>query len=117
MSDENKLLKTAADKLRTLAQETKTYRNKEEIEKLAFSIVTKMAEQNSFDSPKEALEKYSEYKEKDIEDLKITEKALELDLKNFFNNQEKVAEDLGSLTNEPTGHDMDNLTSMLLEDL
>ncbi len=107
--------KTAEEHYSFLLNEYKKNLSFQEIEKVAFEVVTKMAEKGQISTPEEAIEKIAEYREKAIDDLKIIDKALD------FGPVEKTAEtqkaaELGSLSDTPSGDGQDNLTSFLLED-
>lgn len=115
------MLKQAAEQLKALKNEVEEYRTYQEIEKQAGLIIGKMIENEQFDSPLEVLEKLSELKEKDLDELKVIEKAIELN-KSQSHNLNKTAHkkvagnDLGRLSDAPSGDGMDNLTSFLLKD-
>jgi len=109
------LYKTAEDHYNFLLSNYKDTLNSKEIEKLAFAVVTKMAEVGTISTPEEAIEKIAEYREKGLEDLKIIEKAI--DLGPVVKTAEHESVKLGSLSDSPSGDGQDNLTSFLLEDI
>ncbi len=108
----NEFYKTAEEHYSFLLNQYKEKLNSEEVEKLAFEVVNKMAENGNITTPEQAIEKIAEYRDKAIEELKILNQALDL------GPVEKTAEvpKLGSLSEAPSGDGQDNLTSFLLED-
>ncbi|MBC8549306.1 MAG: hypothetical protein H8D23_06610 [Candidatus Brocadiales bacterium] len=100
------IMKTAASHLRNLSAEVQEFRDAEERRGLVEAILEKTA---SDISGSEVLEKYSEYMERDLEELKIIDKAIELTKTGELN--------LGSLSTQGADTaDMDALTAMLMED-
>ena len=103
---QNDIMKTAASHLRNLSAEVQEFRDIEERRKFVEAILEKTA---SDISGSEVLEKYSEYMERDLEELKIIDKAIELTKTGELN--------LGSLSTQGADNtEMDALTAMLMED-
>jgi len=101
------IMKTAASHLRSLSAEVKDYREKEAKRGIVEGILMKTADVEI--SPSEFFEKYSSYMEKDLDELKIVEKAIELT---------KTGEiSLGSLSAQPADNgELDPLTALLVDD-
>lgn len=100
--NQKEIMKTAAVQLRGLSTKLKEYVEKEEIAKLAEEIIKKTLGD-------ETLLKLAEYKEKNIEELKIIEKAIELHKTGELN--------LGSLSQDFSDNgELDALTAFLVED-
>lgn len=103
-------MKQAAVAIRSLEQEKKDLERILEIEKVAERLVRKFIEIEELNG-EEALQKFSEFREKDLEELAIIEKALELTKTGSFR--------LGNLSTEVSGahSDVDSLTAFLLEQI
>ena len=111
MPDKTEILKTAASQLRELSVKTDEFEKTAEHNKLAEHVLKKMIDKNMLTSPSEVLAKLAELRQSSDEDLKVTEKAIEIDGKN-----ESLSK-LGSLSDHPTADGLDPLTALLLEDL
>lgn len=105
--DRKEIMKTAASQLRSLSSEVQEYRDLEVKRDLAEEIVKKTSDDLT---SSEVFEKISELMDKDLEELKIIDKAVELHNTGELN--------LGSLSPHlGDGEDMDPLTAMLVEDM
>lgn len=104
--DQKEIMKTAASQLRGLSSEVQQFRENEEKRDLVEGILKKTA---SAPTVKEFLEKRAEYMDKDLEELKIIDKAVEL---------QKTGElQLGSLSAQSADNgSMDALTAFLVDD-
>lgn len=100
------IMKTAASHLRSLSAEVQSYREMEEKRKFVENILEKNA---SYISGAEFIDKFAEYMSKDLDELKIIEKAIELS---------KTGElRLGSLSTQAADNGgMDPLTAFLVEE-
>lgn len=104
--NKNEIMKTAASQLRKLSAKVKE--QEEEIEKESFvrNFLYKIADNFSGE---ELLDKYAEYMKKDLEELKIMDKALEFSKTGELN--------LGTLSTQTADNgSMDPLTAMLIEE-
>lgn len=105
--DQKEIMKIAASQLRSLSQEVKIFRETEERRTLVEAILSKTA---SDWSGQEVLEKQGEFLDKELEELKIIDKAVELQKTGELN--------LGSLSSQSSvsEDDLDPLTAYLVED-
>ena len=105
--DQKEIMKTAASQLRSLVSEVETFREVKQKQEVVEEILQKTAENLS---GFETLEQRDDLMEKDLEELKIIDKAVEL---------QKTGElKLGSLSIESADNgELDPLTALLLEDL
>jgi hypothetical protein len=102
----NDIMKIAASHLRNLSAEVRAYREKEERRECVERIIRNTA---SDLSGSDFLDKYAEYMEKDLEELKVIEKALELTKTGELN--------LGELSAQAADNgELDPLTAFLVED-
>ena len=104
--NKNDIMKTAASHLRNLSAEVQEYREMEERRVVVEEILEKTA---SSISGSEAMEKYAEYLDKDLYELKIISKAIELTKTGELN--------LGSLSSQAADNEsLDPLTAMLMDE-
>jgi len=118
--NEKELLKNAASQLRALKQEAEEFRLLAEREKQASVIVTKLVDSENLSTPTQVLEKLAELRDKDLDELKVIDKALEYNPQSSSQpaHQEKIADgSLGHLSDSPSGDGMDNLTQFLMSEL
>jgi len=100
------IMKTAASHLRNLSNELQKYRSLEQRRDYVERILEKNAEALSGE---DILKKYSEYMKKNVEELKILEKAMELAKTGEFS--------LGTLSTRVADNGgLDPLTSFLVEE-
>lgn len=104
--NKNDIMKTAASHLRSLSAEVQNYRDMDERRTHVENIMEKLAENMESN---EVMSKYAEYMQKDVEELRIIEKALELSKTGELN--------LGSLSTQAADNgDLDPLTALLVDD-
>ena len=100
--DQNEIMKTAASQLRSLSAEVLQYREIEEKRDLAEQIIKK----SSFDlSGDEFIEKRAELMDKDLDELIIINKAVELTKTGELN--------LGSLSSDSADYGTDALSEFI----
>lgn len=103
--DQKDIMKTAASQLRGLSTEVQQFRDEQDKRDMAVQILKKTASPSLV----EFLDKIAEYMDEDLEDLKIIDKAVELQKTGEFA--------WGSLSSQGASDGgLDPLTAMLTED-
>lgn len=107
-ASKQELLKTAATQLRSLSKEVSELREKQAQQERAREIIAKMVQKGNI-SETEVLEKLSKLEQQSVEDLKVTEKALEMSKNANFN-----LGSLGDKTSVGEESGLDPLTNYLI---